>query len=58
MESKSQSGEKVPEKRVSKGEKDFVLYLGKILQNQIFFLNIAVVPFTIFPFPLLNLGVF
>jgi hypothetical protein len=58
MESKAQSGEKVPEKRVSKGEKDFVLYLEKFFQNQILFLNIVVVPFTIFPFPLLNSGMF
>jgi hypothetical protein len=58
MESKAQSGEKVPEKRGSKGEKDFVLYLEKFFQNQILFLNIVVVPFTIFPFPLLNSGMF
>jgi hypothetical protein len=56
MESIAQSGEKVPENRVSKGERDFVLYLEKLFQNQILFLNLVVVPFTTFPFPLLNSG--
>ena len=58
MESNAQSGEKVPEKRGSKGEKDSIFYLEKFFQNQILFFNIVVVPFTIFPFPLLNSGVF
>ena len=58
MESKTQSGGKVAEKRGSKGEKDSVLYLEKFFQNQILFLNTIVVPFTIFSFPLLNSGVF
>jgi hypothetical protein len=56
MESKTQSGGKVVEERGSKGEKDFVLYLEKFFQNQILFPNTVVVPFTIFSFPLLNLG--
>jgi hypothetical protein len=56
MESIAQSGEKVPENRASKEERDFVLYLEKIFQNQILFLNLVVVPFTTFPFPLLISG--
>ena len=58
MESKAQSGGKVAEKRGSKGEKDYVLYLEKFFQNQIFFPNTAVVPFTIFSFLLLDLDMF
>jgi hypothetical protein len=56
MESIAQSSKKVPENRVSKGERDFILYLEKIFPNQILFLNLVVVPFITFPFPLLNLG--
>ena len=56
MESIASKGEKVPEDRVSKGERDFVLYLEKLFQTQKLFLNLFVVPFTTFPFPLLNSG--